>query len=152
MNPWSSDYARSLTKDQWVGIIETRFLEINREIESFALAEPMRSTLVRHSLEPFTENELCEWNFHNVRVSGGISTLAVTAYFWQTAYDPTGQIEVEPIWPDEDERSYSITVQAVLHINNEGILSSEVVNVFRGPDALGTDEEYNNEDNLLSMR
>src|SRR6266478_3345416 len=72
---WSTDYARSLTKDQWTGELESRFFDdIRREITSLAVREPVRLALERHSLEALAHNEHSNWKIYNVSISGEISS------------------------------------------------------------------------------
>ena len=107
---WSTDYARSLTKDQWTDELDNRFFDdIRREITSLAVREPVRLALERHSLEPLGDNEHSNWKIYNVSISGEISSFSVTAYFWQVA-PPWQDIGVEPILPGYDENTFSITV------------------------------------------
>jgi hypothetical protein len=148
---WSTDYARSLTKDQWTGELERRFFDdIRREITSLAVREPVRLALRQHSLEPLGDNEHSLWKIYNVSISGEISLLFVTAYFWQVA-PPWQDIGVEPILPGYDENTFSITVQAVLRIDNEGRLSSEVIDVSLDPESLGPSEEWYTDDFILAL-
>jgi hypothetical protein len=149
---WSTDYARSLTKDQWTDELSTRFMDdIRREITSLAAREPVRLALEQHSLEPLSDNEYSNWKIYNVSISGEISSLSVIAYFWQVA-PPWQDIGVEPILPADDENTFSITVQAVLSIDNEGRVSSEVIDVSLDPDCLGPDEEWYTEDVILALQ
>jgi len=152
IDSWSTDYARSLTKDQWTGELERRFFDdICREINSLAAREPVCLALEQHSLEPLGDNEHSNWKIHNVSISGEISSLSVTAYFWQVA--PSWQdIGVEPISPGRDENTFSITVQAVLSIDNEGRVSSEVIDVSLDHDCLGPDEEWYTDDVILALQ
>jgi hypothetical protein len=148
---WSTDYARSLTKNQWTDELGKRFMDdICREITSLAVREPVRLALQQHSLEPFGDNEHSNWKIYNVSISGEISSFFVTAYFWQVA--PSWQdIGVEPISPGRDENTFSITVQAVLRIDNDGRLSSEVIDVSLDPDSLGPSEEWYTDDFILAL-
>ena len=124
---WSTDYARSLTKDQWTDELWGRFFDdIRREITSFAVREPVRLALEQHSLEQLAENEHSNWKIYNVSVSGEISSFSVTAYFWQVA-PPWQDIGVKPILPGYDENTFLIAVRAVIRIDNEGRLSSDVI-------------------------
>ena len=147
---WSTDYARSLTKDQWTGELDRRFFDdIRRELTSLAVREPVRLALQQHSLEPFGDNEHSNWKIYNVSISEEISSLFVTAYFWQIAPPPPWQdIAVEPILSGDD---VPITVQAVLRIDNEGRVSSEVIDVSLDPDSLGPSEEWYNDDFILAL-
>jgi hypothetical protein len=145
---WSTDYARSLTKDQWTGELDRRFFDdIRREITSLAVREPVRLALQQHSLEPFGDNEHSNWKIYNVSISEEISSLFVTAYFWQIA-PPWQDIGEESILPGDD---VPITVQAVLRIDNEGRLSSEVIDVSLDPDSLGPSEEWYSDDFILGL-
>ena len=119
---WSTDYARSLTKDQWTDELQRRFMnDIWREMNSLAVRKPVCLALDTKGLEPLGDDAHSNWKIYNVSVSGEISSLSVIAYFWQTA--PEWQdIEVEPFLPGYGENMFSITVQAVLHIDNEGRL------------------------------
>ena len=145
---WSTDYARSLTKDQWTGELERRFFDdIRREITSLAVREPVRLALRQHSLEPLGDNEHSLWKIYNVSISGEISLLFVTAYFWQVA-PPWQDIGVEPFLPGDD---VYITVWAVLRIDNEGRLSSEVIDVSLDPDCLGPSEEWYTDKVILAL-
>jgi len=146
---WSTDYARSLTKDQWTGELDRRFFDdIRREITSLAVREPVRLALQQHSLEPFGDNEHSNWKIYNVSISEEISSLFVTAYFWQIA-PPWQDIGVESILPGDD---VPITVQAVLRIDNEGRVSSEVIDVSLDPDSLGPSEEWYTDDVILALQ
>jgi hypothetical protein len=148
---WSTDYARSLTKDQWTGELERRFLnDICREINSLAARGPVCLALEQHSLEPLGDNVHSNWKIYNVSISGEISSLSVTAYFWQIA-PPWQDIGVEPVLPGYDENTFSITVQAVLRIDNEGRLSSEVIDVSLDPDCLGPSEEWYTDEVILAL-
>ena len=146
---WSTDYARSLTKDQWTGELDRRFFDdIRREITSLAVREPVRLALQQHSLEPFGDNEHSNWKIYNVSISEEISSLFVTAYFWQIA-PPWQDIGEESILPGDD---VPITVQAVLRIDNEGRVSSEVIDVSLDPDSLGPSEEWYTDDVILALQ
>ena len=145
---WSTNYARSLTKDQWTGELDRRFFDdIRRELTSLAVREPVRLALQQHSLEPFGDNEHSNWKIYNVSISEEISSLFVTAYFWQIA-PPWQDIGEESILPGDD---VPITVQAVLRIDNEGRLSSEVIDVSLDPDSLGPSEEWYSDDFILGL-
>ena len=149
---WSTDHARSLTKDQWTDELRTRFWKnILRKITSLAVREPVRLALEQHSLEALGDDEYSNWKIYNVSISGEISSLSVIAYFWQVA-PPWQDIGVEPILPADDENTFSITVQAVLSIDNEGRVSSEVFDVSLDPDCLGPDEEWYTEDVILALQ
>jgi hypothetical protein len=83
---WSTDHARSLTKNQWTDELSMRFMDdICREITSLAVREPVRLALEQHSLEALGDNEHSNWKIYNVSISGEISSFFVTAYFWQVA-------------------------------------------------------------------
>ena len=103
--------------------------------------------LEQHSLEALGDNEHSNWKIYNVSISGEISSFFVTAYFWQVA-PPWQDIGVEPILPGDD---VPITVQAVLRIDNEGRVSSEVIDVSLDPDSLGPSEEWYNDDFILAL-
>jgi len=149
---WSTDYARSLTKDQWTGELDRRFFDdIRREITSLAVREPVRLVLQQHSLEALGDNEHSNWKIYNVSISGEISSFFATASFWQIA-PPWQDIGVEPISPGYDENTFSITVQAVLRIDNEGRVSSEVIDVSLDPDSLGPSEEWYTDDVILALQ
>jgi hypothetical protein len=148
---WSTAYARSLSKDQWSDELDSRFFDdICREIKSLAVREPVRLALEQHGLEPLGDDEHSNWKIYNVSISGEISSFSVIAYFWQDA--PSWQdIGVEPILPGFDENSFSIIVQAVLSIDNEGRVSAEVIGVSLDPDCLGPNEEYYTENVILAL-
>ena len=118
IDSWSTDYARSLTKDQWTGELERRFFDdIRREITSLAVRKPVCLALEQHSLEPLGDNEHSNWKIYNVSISGEISSLSVTAYFWQVA-PPWQDIGVEPFLPGDENnfqlpfgRSYALTMK-----------------------------------------
>ena len=149
---WSTDHARSLTKNQWTDELSMRFMDdICREITSLAVREPVRLALEQHSLEALGDNEHSNWKIHNVSISGEISSFFVTVYFWQVA-PPWQDIGVEPISPGYDENTFSITVQAVLRIDNEGRVSSEVIDVSLDPDSLGPSEEWYTDDVILALQ
>ena len=149
---WSTAYARSLTKDQWTGELESRFFDdICREITSLAVRKPVCLALEQHSLEALGDDEYSNWKIYNVSILGEISSFFVTAYFWQVA--PSWQdIGVEPILPADDENTFSIIVQAILSIDNEGRVSSEVIDVSLDPDSLGPDEEWYTENVILALQ
>ena len=51
IDSWSTDYARSLTKDQWTDELRSRFMnDICREITSLAVRKPVCLALEQHSL------------------------------------------------------------------------------------------------------
>ena len=146
---WSTDHARSLTKDQWTDELSTRFMDdIRREITSLAVRKPVSLALEQHSLEPLGDNEHSNWKIYNVSISGEISSLSVTAYFWQVA-PPWQDFGVGPFLPGDD---VSITVWAVLRIDNEGRLSSEVIDVSLDPDCLGPSEEWYTDEVILALQ
>ena len=148
IDAWSTDYARSLTKDQWTGELDRRFFDdIRREITSLAVREPVRLALERHSLEALGDDEHSNWKIYNVSISGEISSFFVTAYFWQVA-PPWQDIGVKPFLPGDD---VYIIVWAVLRIDNEGRLSSEVIDVSLDPDCLGPSEEWHTDDFILGL-
>jgi len=149
---WSTDHARSLTKDQWTDELRTRFMDdIRPEITSLAVREPVRLALDQHSLEALGDNEHSNWKIYNVSISGEISPFFVFAYFWQVT-PPWQDIGVEPVLPGDDENIFSITVQAVLRINNKGRVSSEVIDVSLDPDSLGPGEEWYTDDVILALQ
>ena len=104
--------------------------------------------LEQHSLEALGDNEHSNWKIYNVSISEEISSLFVIAYFWQVA-PPWQDIGVEPILPGDD---VPITVQAVLRIDNEGRVSSEVIDVSLDPDSLGPSEEWYTDDVILALQ
>jgi hypothetical protein len=107
--------------------------------------------LEQHSLEALGDNEHSNWKIYNVSISGEISFFFVTAYFWQVA-PPWQDIGVEPVLPGDDENTFSITVQAVLRINNKGRVSSEVIYVSLDPDSWGPSEEWYTDEVILALQ
>ena len=98
---WSTDHARSLTKNQWTDELSMRFMDdICREITSLAVREPVRLALEQHSLEALGDNEHSNWKIYNVSISGEISFFFVTAYFWQVA----------PPWQDIESSQFYLAM------------------------------------------
>ena len=99
----------------------------------------MRIRIGRFTMSPFQERSVLFY---------------VIAYFWQVA-SPWQNIEdigVEPVLSGDDENIFSTIVQAVLRIDNEGRLSSEVIDVSLDPDCFGPSEEWYTDDVILALQ
>jgi hypothetical protein len=147
---WSTDYARSLTKDQWTDELYSRFMEdLCAEIDSWAVREPVRLALEKHSLDSLDGYQHSNWKIYDVSISGEISSLYVNAYFWISS-PSWNAVGVEPLLADDTENWFALTVEGVLQIDNEGRLSSRVTDVSLDPDSMGPDEEWYTEDFILA--
>ena len=66
MQPWSTQYARSLSVEQWVDEIGARFVKaIQQEVNSLPLREPIKSTLAKCGVEPESLSPcLVDWDIY----------------------------------------------------------------------------------------
>jgi len=79
---------------------------------------------------PFHSN----WIIHNVSLSEKFCSFPITVYFWG-ATEPykSGRSNitgVQPVLTDNETETYLIGVEAVLRINDDAQMSSEIVQAF----------------------
>lgn len=140
-------HAQTLTLEQWRYEIHDRlFKDIQAKIDSFPQREPMLSLvkllcLDTEGLYPFHSN----WIIHNVSLSEKFCSFPITVYFWGSTEkyksgrpDITG---VQPVLTDNEIETYMIGVEAVLRINDDAQMSSEIVEAFTDPDGFDIDWE-----------
>ena len=149
-NPsWNLDYARSLTLDQWTDELNNHFLQkIDREVRTFPFREPVRSIIETLSLE---NDEYANWYVHSVSFSADscdFPTTALTFCSPQLFTEGRGQFfDAVPVldldfWGEE---MYVIVSQAVLHINDAGEITSEILDAWADVDCAP-----DNDDSCLS--
>jgi len=159
MQPWSTQYARSLSVEQWVDEIGARFVKaIQQEVNSLPLREPIKSTLAKCGVEPESLSPcLVDWDIYNASVLGETASLTFTDWFfvitrpWHRPQDD--EIAVEPVLVDDDEsQTILIGFDGILHIDNAGALSeSEVVTVYTDPDLMPVLHERDDSDSIFSF-
>jgi hypothetical protein len=163
--------AKSLTLDQWRAEIWVSdksaqregplWKDIIQEITSFPRREPVRSFVASLGLDeygieaPFDP----DWIIHNVIISDHLCSFPITIYFFGTTkVYRTGMEEIvcvvetpkgRLILDDADAHLCVVGVEAVLHINDNATMSSEIVEVFTGTDGLRARIDYQNADNCL---
>jgi hypothetical protein len=84
-NESRSAFARSLSLDQWIDEIETRFLyDITNRIDSLPFREPLKSTLAKFGVESedFSPPCLVDWDIYTVSIRGEICSLPFTGWFF----------------------------------------------------------------------
>jgi hypothetical protein len=81
MQPWSTQYARSLSVAQWVDEMETRFFHaIKEQIDSLPFRAPLKSTVAKCGVEPEgLFSCLIDWDIYTVSILGETSSLTFTA-------------------------------------------------------------------------
>jgi hypothetical protein len=157
-------HAQSLTREQWRNEIWISdgdgppegplWKDILREIDSFPRREPMISLVKNLNLD--TEYGFnASWIIHSVNVSEDFCSFPMTAYFTgSTEQYKTGRSHitgVEPIMDDEEEEReiYVIGVEAILHINDNAQMSSELVEAFTETDPDRWTIDWENPDGWL---
>jgi len=143
------EYANQLTLDQWREEIWGNdllggpiFKAFEREVNSFRHRDPMRSLLERLYIESEGANAdpYCRWITHGVSVSDACYfPTTIFFYFYTERY--AGHLAAETLPPLEhddvreeledggDRETYLLRVEAVLLINNDGEISSEIVEI-----------------------
>ena len=104
MQPWSTEYARSLSLDQWVDEIEARFVRvIEQEINSLPFRTPLKETVAKCGVESEGLSPcLVDWDIYSISFSAEITSLTFTGWFfavtrpWHRTQDD--EIAVEPSW------------------------------------------------------
>ena len=153
---WSMAYALSLTKDQWTDEISERFFnDVAHEISSFPFREPTRAIVDLLSLDtdhPFHSN----WKIHGVSIRDE-ARLFLTAVFWGvTKPFMDGREAITGVEPILDCRrdgfdTFMIGTEAVLRINNEAEVSSEILDAWTDSDKMPEDWSYDCEGCLFAL-
>lgn len=149
---WSSDYARSLTQDQWYQELRERFFDfINAAIESLPSREPVRGIVEQLSMQApfmtcwkvfpgFPDQERFTFPLR-VSLLGGTKPNA-------SAIGNT--LGAVPINVDNDgEENYVFEVEAFLYIGHTGDLSTSVLCVNTATDQLHSYAEWESDQGEL---
>jgi hypothetical protein len=142
MQPWSTQYARSLSLDQWPDEIGTRFVkDFANRIDSLPFRDPIKSTLATFGIEGLCWPVLVDWDIYTISFERPeITSLTFSAWFFATAPPWSGgygQQRPEPVLVDEDgEETLLFAFDGILHINDAGIISSDVITIYIDPDLM----------------
>jgi hypothetical protein len=126
---WSSDYACSLTQEQWCEELQNRFFSsINAAVESLSTQEPVRGIVDQLSMQAplMTCWKVFPGHFDQERFTFPlrVSLLGGTKPNASAIGNTLGAV---PIVVDNDgEETYVFEVEAFLHIGNTGDLSTSV--------------------------
>jgi hypothetical protein len=153
-------HAKTLTLDQWRGEICSGaegegplWNDIVREMDSFPQRDPMRSLVEQLCLESDSES-ICRVScmIHGVAVSEDFCSFPTTVYFygWTEPYQ-AGRANIIGAEPFEvcrdvfsdgiDRDTYFIRVEAVLRINDDAQMSSEIVEACADPYSIDLEVE-----------
>jgi hypothetical protein len=143
MQPWSTQYARSLSLDQWPDEIHTRFVaDFANRIDSLPLRDPIKGALAKFGIEP---PEFCQvdWDIYTIAIQGEKTSLTFSGWFFATIpswyQGGYGETAPEPVWEDIDgDQTILLAFDGILHINNAGTLESEVGTIYTDPDLMPT--------------
>jgi hypothetical protein len=128
-----------------------------REIDSFPQREPMLSLVKRLCLDtkgpyPFHSN----WIIPNVTVSEHLCSFPTNVYFWgETTPFKAGRSHITGVHPlfeasgDQEREMYVIGVEAILRINDDAQMSSEIVETFTETDPDRWRIDWDNPDGWL---
>jgi hypothetical protein len=149
MKSWSTQYARSLSDEQWIDEIRTRFLDaINREIESLPFREPLRSTLEHFDVD-LSDLFFTQWDIYTMSVSEQSSSLTFTAWFFADSPEWSAAIDPSKIWFEEFEEEFEdgtrtmlFAFDGVLQIDDAGALRSEILRIHTEPADLSNRPDY----------
>jgi hypothetical protein len=142
MEPWSTEYARSLSWEQWPDEIDVRFVpDIANRINALPLREPIKSTLATFGIEGLSWRVLTDWDIYTVSIHGEITSLTFSAWFFATAPPWSGGYGLErpePVLVDEDgAETLLFAFDGVLHIDNSGTIAKcDVITVYTDPDLM----------------
>jgi hypothetical protein len=126
---WSSDYACSLTQEQWCEELQNRFFSsINAAVESLSTQEPVRGIVDQLSMQAplMTCWKVFPGHFDQERFTFPlrVSLLGGTKPNASAIGNTLGAV---PIVVDNDgEETYVFEVEAFLHIGNTGDLSTSI--------------------------
>jgi len=137
MQPWSTQYARSLTLNQWPDEIGTRFVQdIANRIDSLPLYDPtIKATLAKFGVTELSWPVLVDWDINSISFRGEMTLFIFSAYFFvetPTWYQlPYGETAPEPLLFDGENETIMIGFDGILHIDDAGVIStSEVLRVY----------------------
>ena len=143
MQPWSTQYARSLTLNQWPDEIGTRFVQdIANRIDSLPLYDPtIKATLAKFGVTELSWPVLVDWDINSISFRGEMTVFIFSAYFFvetPTWYQlPYGETAPEPLLFDGENETIMIGFDGILHIDNSGtIQTSEVARVYTDLDMM----------------
>jgi len=143
MQPWSTQYARSLSLSQWIDEIHTRFVQdIANRIDSLPLYDPtIKATLAKFGVTELSWPVLVDWDINSISFRGEMTLFIFSAYFFvetPTWYQlPYGETAPEPLLFDGENETIMIGFDGILHIDNSGtIQTSEVARVYTDLDMM----------------
>jgi hypothetical protein len=158
MQPWSTQYARSLSLEQWRDEIGLRFVQdICNRIGSLPLYDPsIKATLAKFGVTELSWPVLVDWDVNTVSFRDEMTALAFAAYFFvETAswYQlPYGEPDPEPLLEEEDgSKTILIAFEGALYIDDSGtIQTSEVARVCTDLDMM-PDLSRERENSIFSL-
>jgi hypothetical protein len=139
MTPWSTEYARSLSLNQWPDEIHHRFVAgFANRIDAMLLHDPtIKVELAKFGVEDLSWPMSADWDINTISFQGDdVTVFNFSAWFFvETAswYQlPYGEIAPEPLLEDEDgAQTIMIGLEGTLHIDDAGTIStSEVLRVY----------------------
>src|SRR6516164_9319336 len=101
MKPWSTDYARSLSLDQWIDEILGRFIQdFANRIDSLPLHDPLiKATLAKFAVQTLDWPTMVDWDINSISFRGDCTLFLFSAYFFIETGDwyqlPYGEPEPE---------------------------------------------------------
>jgi hypothetical protein len=130
MEPWSIQYARSLSAAQWTEEIGTRFVQaIADHFNSLPLRDPIATELARYGAE-LDREAIVEWNLYSVSIRGELTEFTFVAWFFATV-PPWSQPEYglerpAPILVNEGgQEVWCFAFDGLLYIDNAGNITSD---------------------------
>ena len=137
MQPWSTQYARSLSLSQWIDEIHTRFVQdIANRIDSLPLYDPtIEATLAKFGVMELSWPVLVDWDINSISFRGEMTVSIFSAYFFVETPSwyqlPYGEPEPEPLVVDEDgAQTILFAFDGILHIDDASIISTSEVLAF----------------------
>jgi hypothetical protein len=135
MQPWNTNYARSLTPNQWPDEIGTRFVQdIANRIDSLPLYDPtIKATLAKFGVTELDWPTLVDWDINTISFRDEMTLLDFSAYFFiETDEDwlrlPYGEPAPEPVLDSGDgAQTIMIGFDGVLWLDDAGVISKSEV-------------------------
>ena len=107
MQPWSTDYARSLSISQWIDEILARFVEdFRNRIDSLLLHDPIKSELAKFGVTELSWPTMVDWDINSISFRDEMTLLDFSAYFFVDVPNwyslPSGESAPEQLLENED--------------------------------------------------
>src|SRR5262249_7521437 len=137
MEPWSTDYARSLSLDQWPDQIHARFVEdFANRIDSMPFRNPIKSELARFGVVELSWPVLVDWDINSISFRDDSTLFIFSGYFFVEVPSwyplPSGESAPEPLSENDNGNPVIlIGFDGTLSLDNSGVIStSEVSRVY----------------------